>query len=1088
MGFYKEQIVGFEDPVRIRYADEEHVEDSQRGKRRDNIYSNGGPSRRGSIDPAAALPVTYRTMSMEIDETYDRKTNQDLKLASAKAAQDLADLDWHIVSRSELFTRLSTSPVEGLTTAKVKCRLAELGKNTPSRPPSHLVRDWLSYFFGGFGFTLLVSSILVLVSWKPLGQPPDVANLALALVLFGVFVVQGGFNAWQDFSSSRVMASITGMLPDECQLLREGNRITTAATEIVPGDILLFRAGSKLPADIRFIEISSDTKFDRSILTGESIPLPPTVDSTNDNYLETSCIGLQGTFCSSGTGVGVVLATGDRTVFGRIAKLASQPTTGMTTLQKEVYLFCVVVGTVMAIMIAVVLIVWGAWLQRDHPGWITVPTLIVSCVSVAVSFIPEGLPIAVTASLTITANLMRKNKILCKSLKAVETLGSVSVICTDKTGTLTMNNMWVVECATGDLRMPRQLAIDRHFTENDKRLSNTALSQLRSVASLCNAGEFDITTSGLPLANRKIIGDATDQAILRFAETLGSVAEVRAMWNKRFELPFNSKNKFMISVFSIANDIGRDVALSAVESKEFTEDELLLTIKGAPDIIIARCNRYIDRHGVSCPLDSNTRDVIENIKDKWSREGKRVILLARKTLPWTTAEVSSKDFGKEVLEHVRSGLTLVGMVGIMDPPREEIPRVISTLRRAGIRVFMVTGDFALTAEAIARECRIISSTPDRIHDISSLRHYDTAADLCSDRLSSIVISGSELTTLSDTQWTKLCQYDEIVFARTTPEQKLRIVKEFQSRDEIVGMTGDGVNDAPSLKAADIGIALGSGSDIAIEASDMVLLDKFDGIVEAVEYGRVVFDNLKKTIAYLLPAGCFAEFWPIITYIVLGLPQILSSFLMIIISCFTDCVAATMLAFEKPESDVLLRPPRRTKEDHLVSWRLILQAYFFVGTLQTVCSFAMSYWYLQRKGIPFSTLWLGFGAIPDGISFEYYTQKLNEASSIYFVNLVVMQWFNLMAVRTRRQSIFQMPPAFNKKTQNLYLFPAILFSLLMVFFWLYIPAFQSTLGTTPVPAIHFFLPMCFGFCILLLEEGRKYIVRKHPKGLLAKCAW
>ncbi|KAK9482032.1 hypothetical protein V1527DRAFT_499401 [Lipomyces starkeyi] len=988
MGFYKEQIVGFEDPVRIRYADEEHVEDSQRGKRRDNIYSNGGPSRRSSIDPAAALPVTYRMMSMEIDETYDQKTNQDLKLASAKAAKDLAELDWHIVSRSELFTRLSTSPVEGLTTAKVKCRLAELGKNTPSRPSSHLVRDWLSYFFGGFGFTLLVSSMLVLVSWKPLGQPPDVANLALALVRF-----------------CRLCR----------QLLRDGNRITTAATEIVPGDILLFHAGSKLPADIRFIEISSDTTFDRSILTGESIPLPAAVDSTNDNYLETSCIGLQGTFCSSGTGVGVVLTTGNRTVFGRIARLA------------KVYLFCVVVGTVMAIIIAVVLIVWGAWLQRDHPGWITVPTLIVSCVSVAVSFIPEGLPIAVTASLTITANLMRKNKILCKSLKAVETLGSVSVICTDKTGTLTMNNMWVDECATGNLRMPRQLAIDRHFTENDKRLSNTALGQLRSVASLCNAGEFDITTSGLPLANRKIIGDATDQAILRFAETLGSVAVVRAMWNKRFELPFNSKNKFMISVFSIANDIGPDVVLSAVESEEFTEDELLLTIKGAPDIIIARCNSYIDRHGVSCPPDSNTRDVIENIKDKRSREGKRVILLARKTLPWTTAEVSSKDFGKEVL----------------------IPRVISTLRRAGIRIFMVTGDFALTAEAIARECRIISNTPDRIHDVSFLRHYDTAADLCSDRLSSIVISGSELTTLSDTQWTNICQSDEIVFAQTTPEQKLCIVKEFQSRDEIVGMTGDGVNDAPSLKAADIGIALGSGSDIAIEASDMVRLDKFDAIVEAVEYGRVVFDNLKKTIAYLLPAGCFAEFWPIITYRT---------------GCFTDC----------PESDVLLRPPRRTKEDHLVSWMLIL--------------FAMLYWYMQRKGIPFSTLWLGFSAIPNGISFEYYTQKLNEASSIYFVNLVVMQWLNLMAVRTRRQSIFQMPPAFNKKTQNLYLFPAILFSFLMVFFWLYIPTFQSALRTTSVPAIHFFLPMCFGFCILLLEEGRKYIVRKHPKGLLAKCAW
>lgn len=243
--------------------------------------------------------------------------------------------------------------------------------------------------------------------------------------------------------------------------------------------------------------------------------------------------------------------------------------------------------------------------------------------------------------------------------------------------------------------------------------------------------------------------------------------------------------------------------------------------------------------------------------------------------------------------------------------------------------------------------------------------------------------------MNDVQWKQLCKYDEIVFARTTPEQKLRIVREFQSCDEIVGMTGDGVNDAPSLKAADIGIALGSGSDIAIEASDMVLLDSFSAVVNAVEHGRTVFDNLKKTICYLLPAGSFSEFWPVITNVLFGLPQILSSFLMIIICCFTDCAAATALAYEKPEADVLLRKPRRPKKDHLVDWKLILQAYGFLGVLETVLSFTMSYWYLQRKGIPFSSLWFGFGALPASVDQDYYTARLNEASSIYFINLVVM---------------------------------------------------------------------------------------------------
>jgi sodium/potassium-transporting ATPase subunit alpha len=207
----------------------------------------------------------------------------------------------------------------------------------------------------------------------------------------------------------------------------------------------------------------------------------------------------------------------------------------------------------------------------------------------------------------------------------------------------------------------------------------------------------------------------------------------------------------------------------------------------------------------------------------------------------------------------------------------------------------------------------------------------------------IAISGEELKGLDESQWSRLCAYDEIVFARTTPEQKLRIVKELQSRGEIVGMTGDGVNDAPSLKTADIGIAVGSGSDIAIEAADMVLLDSFAAIIEAVKYGRVVFDNLKKTICYLLPAGSFAEFWPVFTNVIFGLPQILSSFLMIIICCFTDCAAATAIAYEKPEADVLLRRPRNPKKDHLVDWKLILQAYGITGFLQTTLSFTMSYW-------------------------------------------------------------------------------------------------------------------------------------------------
>ena len=478
------------------------------------------------------------------------------------------DLDWHTASKEEILARLSSSMSVGLTNEQVTKALVRYGPNRPSAPPSHLTRKIFAYFFGGFGSILLIGSILVFISWKPLGQPPSQANLALAIVLLTVFVVQAAFNAWQDWSSSRVMNSITGMLPDSCVLLRNGQQEHVMAPDVVPGDITFIKLGNKLPADVRFLEVSSDAKFDRSILTGESMPIAATVNSTDHNYLETRCIGMQGTHCISGNAVGIVIATGDETVFGRIAKLTNQPNNTPTTLEREILRFVIIIVSLMFTMNILVLIVWGSYLRSKHPLWIPVPGLIVDLVSVAIAFVPEGLPIALTTSLTITANIMRKNNILCKSLKTVETLGTVSVLCSDKTGTLTKNQMTASDCSVGNQQMTATEAVtSSKATEGSDR---EMIQQLRVVAAVCNAGEFEVTTMNLPLADRTIMGDATDQAVLRFSEGIGSVQDIRRCWRKRFDLSFNSKNKFMIRVNSLEDPKGL-VALSESEAKSFDQ-------------------------------------------------------------------------------------------------------------------------------------------------------------------------------------------------------------------------------------------------------------------------------------------------------------------------------------------------------------------------------------------------------------------------------------------------------------------------------------------------------------------------------------
>lgn len=378
---------------RIKYDDDDDIREVGHPLRRtqsnQSVRSTQSFHSRRTVDPAVALPIQYRTLSFNIEESQS-KTRVDTGKRDKRntTSEELADVDWHTLSEAEICKDLSTDPRSGLSKEQITAALTQYGKNINSPPPSRLLQKIFWYFFGGFGTVLLLGGILVFVSWKPLGQPPAEANLALAIVLLVVFAIQAAFNAWQDFSSSRVMKSITGMLPEECHVLRDGQQVTIHAPDMVPGDILLFKAGSKLPADIRFSEVSSDAKFDRSILTGESAPLAAVTEATDQNYLETRNVGFAGTHCTSGSGVGIVVSTGDRTVFGRIAQLTSKEKIERTPLQDEVVRFVVLIVSLMIIMNIVVLGVWGGYIRKAHPDYMPVATLIVDMVSVGIAFVP----------------------------------------------------------------------------------------------------------------------------------------------------------------------------------------------------------------------------------------------------------------------------------------------------------------------------------------------------------------------------------------------------------------------------------------------------------------------------------------------------------------------------------------------------------------------------------------------------------------------------------------------------------------------------------------------------------------------------
>lgn len=1043
-------------------------------------------SHRAPASPYSDLQITFRTLSIHVSESQaQHDPSADLKDTTASSADDsdtnyFNSLPFHSLPVQPLLQRLNVSLTSGLSSTSAASRLQRNGKNALPAAKTNYTRKLLGYVFGGFCSVLWVGVIIFFLCWRPLSDPPSATNLALAILVMIVIALQAGFSAFQDWSTQRTMKAILALLPDETLVLRDGVVQGVKASELVVGDVVQLKTGSRVPADVRIVTCSADMRFDRSVLTGEADEVEATVDKTDESFLESRNIALMGSMVVNGSGVGVVVLTGARTAMGRVSVAANKEGERPTLIQREIWRFVRIIVCLTVVLALLILFAWVGWLRVKHAGFMNVVAMLNNVMGCVVAFIPEGMPVAVALTLMMVAGKMKAVNILPKGLSTVETLGCINVLCSDKTGTLTQGKMTVASVAT----------VDRQFSspeEWEKQSSENSAVALRRAALLCNDASFDPTSLNRPLAERIILGNATDAAILRFA-TAGNEKEndtIRTSNPSIFDIPFNSKNKWMLSMIRTPDE----------------PSTFHVFVKGAPDVLLPACTHFwSSATDLVRSLDDAARAAFERIQDKLSRNAERVLVLCERTMV-VNSFLGTNAFSEEVACEAIAGLTIVGILGIVDPPRPESASTVAACRRAGVRFFMVTGDYSLTAAAVARNIGIFTgeTDPDDFRTLRSNANGEAERGCFEDKGHSphstgrsLLLEGNNVAQLVESDWDVVTRYEEIVFARTTPEQKLRIVNEFRSRGNVVAVTGDGVNDAPALRAADVGVAVAGGSDVAIDAADLVLLDaKMDSIIDAIRLGRLVFQNLQKVIAYLLSAGSWSEIWPVLMNVFFGVPLPLSAFLMIIICVFTDLFLSMSLIMEKEEFDLLSLPPRNHKRDHLITARIYVQAYLFTGFIETITAHSMFFLYMWRHaGLPVRELFFLFEGYAEG--FHGYSQaelaQFNATGQcVYFVTLVILQWGNILAIRNRRLSILQADPV-TKKRRNPWLVLSMAISLAIAIFVTEVPGIQSLFGTASIPLEFWFIPIPLAVGLLCADELRKLLVRQFPNGPVAWIAW
>jgi Ca2+-transporting ATPase len=878
---------------------------------------------------------------------------------------------WHTLSVSQTFEKLRSS-ARGLTAAEAERRLAEYGLN--QLQAAARISPWM-ILLDQVKNVLIIILLFATALSAFLGHGVE----AIAITVIVLFAVILGFV--QEYRAERAIEALREMAAPTATVVRDGREWRINALELVPGDLILLATGDKVPADARLIE-AVNLQTVEAPLTGESAPIQKHTSPLEDERLPTGDrknLAYAGTVVTYGRGRAVVVATGMATEFGKIAQLLESVDTAKTPLQLNLDR----VGKTLArVSFGVVLVIVALGVFRGQPF----VEMLIFGVALAVAVVPEALPAVVTISLALGVKRMVKRNALVRRLPAVETLGSTSVICSDKTGTLTRDEMTVRRLFVGGQMLQvsgRGYEPQGKFSLNGTEVQpHEPISVLLRAAALSSDARLEWNETG---DKWEIKGDPTEGALVVLAAKAGlDKTEIDAQFPRVSEIPFSAETKRMITLHE-------------------TSDGVTAYAKGAPEVIVQSCAFELTAGGKK-PMDEARQAEVLEVAREMAAEALRVLAVAGK--PGASAEAADKD------------MTFLGLVGMIDPPRREARAAVLECGQAGIKVIMITGDHPLTAEAVAQELGISKNGR--------------------------IVAGPELEAMDDANLERVIESIEVC-ARVSPTHKLRIVTALQKRGQIVAMTGDGVNDAPALKKADIGIAMGiTGTDVSKEAAAMTLTDdNFASIVAAVEEGRGIFSNIKKYLMYLLSSN-IGEIGLMAGATLAGLPLPLSAVQILYVNLATDGLPALALAVDPPEEDLMRRPPRDPSTG--IFTRPVVMLMLVGGLWSTVVNLGLFVWALNSG------------------------RSIQEAMTMTFVSLVLIQFFKAYNFRSDRHSVLRRP--FANKWLNL----AIIWELIMLALILYVPLLERTFGTFGLSLRDWLIIIALAFTVSPVLELAKWIER------------